>query len=295
MFYQKKNNVLVPLTGSTLYAETPIGTVIASFLAVAPSGYIKADDTVYTKAQYPELYERIPDVFKDTTNETFTIDLREVALKGIGLSSLTSNHYSNTGLTLGEFIEDRLQNHTHSIDAALRVSYGYSTSNRVPTTGGGNYSLPSTTGSSSEVFFTNTNSVSSSYRRGDTTEVKSVGVNYFVKAKHVALPIDIMDAISEEYVSNDEYYGYTITSGTVSSSSTTLTEKINFTATKNGTLYLTITSGSANIAACQISIDGNVVNYDLTGTFPYKKGMTISVSMRQTGSATTTYKYTRIE
>ena len=52
MFYQKKNNSLVPLTGSTLYAETPIGTVIASFLAVAPSGYIKADDTFYTKAAY---------------------------------------------------------------------------------------------------------------------------------------------------------------------------------------------------------------------------------------------------
>lgn len=207
MFYQKKNGALEPLTGSTLYAETPIGTVIASFLAVAPSGYIKADDTVYTKAQYPELYERIPDVFKDTVNETFTIDLREVALKGIGLSSLTTEHYSNTGLTLGEFIEDRLQNHVHSQSAVLKVTYGYGTSNRVPTTSGGNYNLPPFTGSASEVFSNQTSSIltsGTSARTGDTTEVKSVGVNYFVKAKHVALPIDIMDAISEIYATKEE-------------------------------------------------------------------------------------------
>lgn len=284
MLYQKKNNTLEPLTGSTLYADLPIGTVIASFLAIAPSGYIKADDTVYTKAQYPELYERIPDVFKDTTNETFTIDLREVALKGIGLSSLTTDHYSSTGLTLGEFIEDRNKNHRHQLTRTV-YQYGYTSTDGFNHTGSGNFTYSNTGGQDNQV----------SYEGGATNEVKSVGVNYFIKAKHVALPIDIMDAISEEYVSNDEYYGYTITSGTVSSSSTTLTEKINFTATKNGTLFLTITSGSANIAACQISIDGNVVNYDLTGTFPYKKGMTISVSMRQTGSATTTYKYTRIE
>lgn len=284
MFYQKKNNSLVPLTGSTLYAETPIGTVIASFLAVAPSGYIKADDTVYTKAAYPELYERIPDVFKDTTNETFTIDLREVALKGIGLSSLTTAHYSSTGLTLGEFIEDRNKSHRHQLTRTV-YQYGYTTTDGFNHTGSGNFTYSNSGGQDNQV----------SLEGGATAEVKSVGVNYFVKAKHVALPIDIMDAISEEYVSNDEYYGYEITSGTVSSSSTTLTEKINFTATKNGTLYLTITSGAANIAACQTSIDGNIVSYTFEGTFPYKKGMTISVSMRQTGTATTTYKYTRIE
>lgn len=189
MFYQKKNNKLEPLTGSTLYAETPIGTVIASFLAVAPSGYIKADGTVYTKAAYPELYERIPDVFKDTTNETFTIDLREVALKGIGLSSLTSDHYSSTGLTLGEFIEDRLQNHRHPDTSIISVSStGTGSGLAIGSSNGG-------TGSGGLV--------GSDYRSGNTTEVKSVGVNYFIKAKHVALPIDIMDAISEEYATKE--------------------------------------------------------------------------------------------
>ena len=195
MLYQKKNNTLEPLTGSTLYAETPIGTVIASFLAIAPSGYIKADDTVYTKAQYPELYERIPDVFKDTTNETFTIDLREVALKGIGLSSLTTDHYSSTGLTLGEFIEDRVQQHTHGLR-----NYNQTSSSTGYTVGTGEKSFVG----NAYTYKNGEYPTSSSGRYGATTEVKSVGVNYFVKAKHVALPIDIMDAISEEYVSNDE-------------------------------------------------------------------------------------------
>ncbi len=193
MFYQKKNNKLEPLTGSTLYAETPIGTVIASFLAVAPAGYIKADGTVYTKAQYPELYERIPDVFKDTTNETFTIDLREVALKGIGLSSLTSSHYSSTGLTLGQFIEDRLQDHRHQ-NKTVSVAQG------------SNFNVAGvyTATTAAETASMPVNNLSAyGYRRGNTTEVKSVGVNYFVKAKHVALPIDIMDAISEEYATKE--------------------------------------------------------------------------------------------
>ena len=189
MFYQKKNNKLEPLTGSTLYADSPIGTVIASFLAVAPSGYIKCDDTVYTKANYPELYERIPDVFKDTTNETFTIDLREVALKGIGLSSLTTEHYSSTGLTLGEFIEDQLQNHRHPDTSIISVSSSGMRSGLAIGSSNGN------TGSGGQV--------GSDYRSGNTTEVKSVGVNYFIKAKHVALPIDIMDAVSEVYATKE--------------------------------------------------------------------------------------------
>lgn len=195
MLYQKKNNKLEPLTGSTLYAEAPIGTVIASFLAIAPSGYIKADDTVYTKAQYPELYERIPDVFKDTTNETFTIDLREVALKGIGLSSLTTDHYSSTGLTLGEFIEDRVQQHNHGLR-----NYNQTSSSTGYTVGTGEKGFVGNAYTYKNGEYTS----GSVGRYGATTEVKSVGVNYFIKAKHVALPIDIMDAVSEIYATKVE-------------------------------------------------------------------------------------------
>ncbi len=192
MLYQKKNNTLEPLTGSTLYAETPIGTVIASFLAIAPSGYIKADDTVYTKAQYPELYERIPDVFKDTVNETFTIDLREVALKGTGITSNSVRaHISALGLELGEFIDDQLAKHAHVIPAGDVGSYAVGGVRRANDTATGPTGNVVTSGSSLNA------------NVGDTTEVKSVGVNYFVKAKHVALPIDIMDAISEEYATKE--------------------------------------------------------------------------------------------
>lgn len=180
--YIKKNGILKPVSGAQ-FADTPIGTVIASFLAVAPSGYIKADGTVYTKAQYPELYERIPDVFKDTTNKTFTIDLREVALKGIGLSSLTSSHYSSTGLTLGQFIEDQLQNHRHTIP------YSYHSASQSI------YAL--TTRMNNDQTYVNSGGVSEDYRFGYTTEVKSVGVNYFIKAKQIGVPADFAAAIED--------------------------------------------------------------------------------------------------
>lgn len=248
MLYQKKNNALEPLTGSTLYAETPIGTVIASFLAVAPSGYIKADDTVYTKAQYPELYERIPDVFKDTTNETFTIDLREVALKGIGLSSLTTAHYSSTGLTLGEFIEDRNKNHRHQLTRTV-YQYGYTTTDGFNHTGSGNFTYTNSGGQDNQV----------SYEGGATNEVKSVGVNYFIKAKHVALPIDIMDAISEEYATK-EYVKNRVPDYSVQLNTTSL---VSFTAPKdcvaNISSIWTRSTDDAQLSNTVIKVNGKIV------------------------------------
>lgn len=258
MFYQKKNGALESLTGSTLYAETPIGTVIASFLAVAPSGYIKADDTVYTKAQYPELYERIPDVFKDTVNETFTIDLREVALKGIGLSSLTSNHYSNTGLTLGEFIEDRIGlGISGNVDIILR---------RYPP------AFTINSGATSSYI----NGDTATVRSGATTEVKSVGVNYFVKAKHVALPIDIMDAVSEIYATK-EYVDDSIASKTswkvlkvfTATGSATLPEDFEDVLVVETNTGSTITTSGRTLYIPRIAItgtSGQTANYWLAGT-----------------------------
>lgn len=258
MLYQKKNNALEPLTGSTLYAETPIGTVIASFLAVAPSGYIKADGTVYTKAAYPELYERIPDVFKDTTNETFTIDLREVALKGIGLSSLTSNHYSSTGLTLGEFIEDRNKNHRHQLTRTV-YQYGYTTTDGFNHTGSGNFSYSNSGGQDNQV----------SYEGGATAEVKSVGVNYFVKAKHVALPIDIMDAISEEYVSKDRVPDYSVQLNTQSVTSFTCPKDcvVNYRAVWIRYGNVQTISDYEKLDSFVIKVNGNIVGNTDHSTF----------------------------
>lgn len=198
MLYMKKNNKMLPLTGSTLYADTPIGTIQAFTGITAPQGYLIFDGREVSRTEYADLWK-----FANDNNQvgagkfygdgdgstTFTLaDLRETSLKGIGLTSRTVGaHIDADGLELGEFVDDRIQQHQHPND--LIVS---------PSTAGLNtgYSQGSKTGSTSS-------GGNANGRSGATTEVKAVGVNWIVKAKHVALPIDIMDGISEEYATKD--------------------------------------------------------------------------------------------
>jgi len=100
---------------------------------------------------------------------TFVIpDFREVALKGIGLTSKSSTHYDSSGLTIGKFIEDRNKKHAHSI--SMKVS--------ATNAGGGNCPYGSYSGSGNyPVAPTGTEDSG-----GNTNEVKAIGVNYFIKA-----------------------------------------------------------------------------------------------------------------
>ena len=110
-------------------------------------------------------------------SSTFNLpDYREVALVGIG-SNGTDTIDTHDSYTLGEFKDDSFKSHEHSVDNALHVTYAYSSSNRVPTTGGGNYSLPPYAGSTSEVLVRWTG-----YTGGTTTHGKQKGVTYLIKA-----------------------------------------------------------------------------------------------------------------
>jgi hypothetical protein len=189
--YIKKNGILKPVSGAQ-FADAPLGTIYASFLAICPKGLIKGDGTVYTKADYPELYEGLPDVFKDTTNETFSIDLREATLKGIGLSSLTENHYSSTGLTLGEFIEDRIKSHNHVLQTQTSETWRTVNTNTTSSSSGVNDTPRLILGNGTAYEGTRISSNGSA-----TNEVKSVGVNYFIKAKQIGLPADFAAAIED--------------------------------------------------------------------------------------------------
>ena len=159
-----------------------IGTIISSFLDNPNYGWIKTDNTEYSADDYPQFWNLLPSassgVFTiDSTNNTFSIDLREIALKGIGLSSLTSKHYSSTGLTLGEFIEDRNRAHNHNISSVEfgEVDGTYSDSDK-------SYVFRSAKYTGSLWWKTPSGGVTS-YSGSDTNEVKAVGVNYFIKAK----------------------------------------------------------------------------------------------------------------
>lgn len=62
------------------------------------------DGTVYNKSDYEDLWAILPSNFKDTTNNTFTIDLRNRGIMGAG-----------TNGALGELQGDTFKRHQHKV------------------------------------------------------------------------------------------------------------------------------------------------------------------------------------
>ena len=168
------------ISGSTLWADSPIGTILAYGGATAPAGWFICDGTELTKTDYAELYAVIGDSFGTASvNTKFVLpDLREATTKGVGENPNGEAHVKSGGLALGEYIDDRLQDHTH-----------IGTYNDYP-----NGVYYATSGNQ---FKAQTGSISSEARKGATTEVKAVGVNYIIKAKQVALPADLESAVED--------------------------------------------------------------------------------------------------
>lgn len=166
----------------SIYANGQVGneqvSTVRSILSNnVPYGWLLCDDTVRHKADYPKLWDEIPPIFKNTTNNTFVIDLREVTLKGIGLTSKSAAHYNSTGLILGQFIEDRFQGHHHNFGYASGIRGTFESVDRIDRINSNDLSDSSSTRVLDPI-----NGTNGALRYGDTTEVKAVGVNWIIKA-----------------------------------------------------------------------------------------------------------------
>ena len=190
------------IAGGTLYADAPVGAIIPYGGSTAPSGWLLCQGQAVSRTDYAELFAAIGTAFgTGDGSTTFNVpDLREATTKGAGMSGKSSNHYDSDGVALGEFVEDRIQNITGSI-----------TPKSVSDVAAGNYSAASGAFSKTAIGSSRTFSGSSSQynvvkfdfdasnvaRTGTTTEVKAVGVNYIIKAKQTALPLDITAGIED--------------------------------------------------------------------------------------------------
>lgn len=121
---------------------------------------------------YSSLFGVIGTSFGEGDGEdTFNVpDLRESVPKGVGLTGKSGNHYNDTGLSLGEFIDDRFQAHEHTLGSS---SYS-SGSNTTKLQLSGTHNINS-------VGIVKYNNEMGEPRYGKTTEVKSIGVNYIIK------------------------------------------------------------------------------------------------------------------
>lgn len=174
---------LLRVAGGTLYADAPIGTISPFGGSVIPSGYLLCNGQAVSRTSYKELFAAIGVAFgSGDGSTTFNVpDLREATTKGVGLNSKSSVHYDADGVALGEFIEDRVQDHLHRTKL-YNQNFQAGSENVAPVTENGGSGV----GTVGDIVVG---------RHGATTEVKAVGVNYIIKAKQVAVPADFVDAI----------------------------------------------------------------------------------------------------
>lgn len=222
-----------------LWADNPIGSIIPYGGSTAPDGWFICDGTAISRTTYPELFAVIGTSFgAGDGSTTFNLpDMRESVPKGAGLTGHTVGaHLDADGLAVGEFIDDRIEDHNHQMDYSGDATIGI-----------GSYaSLVQTQNISSSK--ANTSYVKNA-RFGATTEVKSVGVNYIIKAKMIGVPADFLAKVDEAV---EDVYGDIIPSD-ASASNKLVTENnyydskiIGYSTSQTGTSYYKLVDYFAN-------------------------------------------------
>jgi hypothetical protein len=212
---------LIRVAGGTLYADTPIGMVQATFDPTAPSGWLLLQGQTISRTEWAELLDWAvkknligsgkPFGAGDGSTTFVLPDLREATLKGTGLTSKSSVHFDADGLALGEFVEDRIRAHVHNVYVRdtghihgilyehgqfVPGAYGFQTPYVSQNTGAATVSSTANIQVSSKSNFSSVDNATTSNGYA-TTEVKAVGVNFMIKAKHLAVPTDFKDAIDD--------------------------------------------------------------------------------------------------
>ena len=147
----------------------PSGMITPYGGATAPSGWLLCDGTAVSRETYADLFAVIGTAFgSGDGSTTFNVpDMRECTAKGAGLYGDTVGaHVDADGLAVGEFLDDRVQSHTHTYTERYNAM-GYVQGGTVEMYNDGNATTVATS--------------TNGGRYGDTTEVKSIGVNYIIK------------------------------------------------------------------------------------------------------------------
>lgn len=181
MSFNKVNSdgSLTRVAGGTLYADAPVGAIIPYGGTTAPDGFLFCQGQAVSRTTYAELFKVIGTAFgAGDGSTTFNVpDLREATTKGVGLSGKSNNHFDSDGVALGEFVEDRMQDHRHTSILSSPDNPGSTTA-----------WTPAITPNLTVVQLAD--SFIAEGRTGATTEVKAVGVNYIIKATQVGAPAD---------------------------------------------------------------------------------------------------------
>lgn len=177
------------IAGGTLFADAPVGVINPFGGTTAPEGWLLCNGQAISRTDYADLFAVIGTAFgSGDGSTTFNVpDFRESVPKGAGLTGKSSNHMDADGLAVGEFLDDRVQTHKHA-----GPSDGLIINSVASGINGGQLGTGIYWKNGAQYVTGNNNG-----RSGATTEVKSVGVNFIIKSKHVSLPADFLAEIQD--------------------------------------------------------------------------------------------------
>lgn len=157
------------VAGGTLYADSPVGTILAYGGGTAPVGWLVCDGSVLSRTTYSALFAVIGTAYGSGDGETtFGIpDLRETIPVGVGEND-TQTIANHDVYTLGAFKDDNLGTHNHNLIATTKATFN----NAGVPVGISNNNTPTT-----------------------ATHGKQLGVNYIIKAKHTPIPTDFASSM----------------------------------------------------------------------------------------------------
>ena len=182
------------IAGGLFYADCPVGGILPFGGTVVPADFLLCNGSEVLKEDYPALYAVIGDSFGTTSDNTKFVlpDLRESIPVGSGQNSTQTIETHDT-YTLGQFKDDQYQSHVHNTYLKGHMTAtegdGWCTAYDQEVTG------TRTTVPSTDAGYTS--------RSGSTTHGKQLGVNYIIKAKQTALPLEFEDAL-DDYVKTSD-------------------------------------------------------------------------------------------
>ena len=184
------------IAGGTLYADAPIGAILAFGGSSAPAGWLLCQGQAVSRTTYAALFAAIGTAYgAGDGSTTFNLpDPREAALVGAGTNVLNAGSIAaHNAVNLGAFQDDQFQSHAHHVYINNDPNYPV-LSNKNLKADGEDYWNINPSGTYPIV-------ASTEYegnRAGATTHGKQLGVNYIIKAEQVALPADFATELDKK-------------------------------------------------------------------------------------------------
>lgn len=203
MSVNKVNNdgSLKRIAGGTLYADAPLGTILAFGGTAAPAGWMLCQGQALSRTTYAKLFAIIGTAFgAGDGSTTFNIpDLRGEFLRGAGTNSHSGQ---GNGGSLGAHqdstaIQNQIaEQNTHR----LVIGFGAGNINMIKNSEGSTKE-----GLTGNAYMTNNQEITSVYTPFVGVRPTNTSVNYIIKVMMVSLPTDLNSAVDAKIAAKGVY------------------------------------------------------------------------------------------